>query len=83
MGWVSIRNGWPQAPGKYRVLDIRKETETNARYDGYEFIQPEIFFGENQSSKRFVITHWKHEKDKRFDKMAESLERQRKEIGEL
>lgn len=85
MPWMSIRNEWPPEPGKYKVFDCRFETQTKAKYDGFEFTCPNIYYGEMENSypKKFTITHWKEAKDQKIEAIRRSVEKHRLDIDTM
>jgi hypothetical protein len=85
MGWISIRNEWPQAPGKYKVLDCRTETQTKLHYDGFEFAKYKLVYLNDvtNETKKFEITHWKEIKDKKMEEMRQRIALQKIEIENM
>jgi hypothetical protein len=66
MMWISVRNKWPEEKGEYRVKDCRHNLEGTAKYDGYEWEEPNYTLPTTGSLlyQRYTITHWRSETEK-------------------
>lgn len=60
MKWISLRNRWPENPGRYWVKDCREDVEGWSNYDGYDWEEPEFVLKARGSLilRTYTVTHW-------------------------
>jgi hypothetical protein len=59
--WKSLRNSWPELPGKYAVRDICFNLQGTAHFDGWNFEAPHWINAPEDVLPYIVnsVTHWK------------------------
>lgn len=62
--WISIRNKWPDNPGRYWVKDCRENVEGWCDYDGFDWGEPEYNLPKKGSLLLvfYTVTHWAENK---------------------